>query len=69
MLVVIPFVINALMNFVLGLLVAAVLGPREFGLYAIGAALMVFVNAAAIDWLKLAAIRFYTGSDAEEVGR
>lgn len=66
MLVVIPFVINALLNFVLGLLVALVLGPEEFGLYAIGAALMVFVNAAAIDWLKLAAIRFYSGSGSAE---
>lgn len=67
MLVVIPFVVNAALNFVLGLLVAYVLGPEQFGLYAIGAALMVFVNAAAIDWLKLAAIRFYTGSGAAEV--
>lgn len=67
MLVVIPFLINAAMNFLLGLLVAWVLGPQEFGLYAIGAAVMVFVNAAAIDWLKLAAIRFYSGSDAAEI--
>jgi O-antigen/teichoic acid export membrane protein len=66
MLVVIPFVVNAALNFVLGLLVAWVLGPQEFGLYAIGAALMVVVNAIALDWLKLAAIRFYTGSGSSE---
>lgn len=65
MLVVIPFVVNAALNFALGLLVALVLGPEQFGLYAIGAALMVFVNAAALDWLKLSAIRFYTGGGPE----
>jgi O-antigen/teichoic acid export membrane protein len=67
MLVVIPFVVNALLNFVLGLLIALVLGPSEFGLYAIGAALTSLVNAAALDWLKFAAMRFYTGSDTDEI--
>lgn len=58
--VILPYLINAALNFVLGLLVAYFLGPDEFGRYAIGAALMVLINAACLDWLKLAAIRFYS---------
>ncbi|MCO4053587.1 MAG: lipopolysaccharide biosynthesis protein [Bosea sp.] len=54
------FAVNSALNFVLGLLVAKFLGPEQFGLYALGAALLVLVNAAGIDWLKLSAIRFYT---------
>jgi O-antigen/teichoic acid export membrane protein len=60
MIVILPFVINAGMNFVLGLLVALFLGPDLFGVYAIGAAILVLVNTALVDWLKLAAIRFYS---------
>lgn len=60
MTVLLPFVINAGMNFVLGLLVALFLGPDEFGRYAIGAAIIVLVNTALMDWLKLSAVRFYS---------
>lgn len=60
MTVLVPFVINAGLNFVLGLLIAYCLGPAEFGLYAIGAAIIVLVNTALLDWLKLSAIRFYS---------
>lgn len=60
MLVILPFVINAGMNFVLGLLVALFLGPEAFGVYAIGAAILVLVNTALVDWLKLSTIRFYS---------
>ena len=54
------FAANALMNFVIGLLVAKFLGPAAFGVYAIGAALMVLLNVAFLDWLKHSAVRFYT---------
>lgn len=54
------FAINSGLNFVLGLLVARFLGPEQFGLYALGAALMVLINAFAIDWLKLSTMRFYS---------
>lgn len=54
------FAINSVLNFALGLLVAHFLGPEQFGLYALGAALMVLINAFAIDWLKLSTIRFYS---------
>ncbi len=32
MLVVIPFVVNSALNFVLGLLIALIFGPEQFGL-------------------------------------
>jgi O-antigen/teichoic acid export membrane protein len=60
MTVLLPFVINAGLNFVLGLLIAYCLGPAAFGLYAIGAAIVVLVNTALLDWLKQSAIRFYS---------
>ena len=60
MTVLLPFVINAGLNFVLGLLIALFLGPAEFGRYAIGAAIIVLVNTALLDWLKLSAVRFYS---------
>jgi O-antigen/teichoic acid export membrane protein len=60
MILLLAFVLNAGINFILGLLVAYFLGPAEFGRYAIGASLMVLVMAACIDWLKYAAQRFYS---------
>ncbi|MDR6871485.1 O-antigen/teichoic acid export membrane protein [Bosea sp. BE125] len=60
MTVLLPFVINAGLNFVLGLLIAFFLGPAEFGRYAIGAAIIVLVNTALLDWLKISALRFYS---------
>jgi O-antigen/teichoic acid export membrane protein len=54
------FATNSALNFVLGLLIARFLGPEQFGLYALGAALLVLINAFAIDWLKLSTIRFYS---------
>lgn len=60
MLLAATFAINSGLNFVLGLLIARFLGPEQFGLYALGAALLVLINAVAIDWLKLSTIRFYS---------
>jgi O-antigen/teichoic acid export membrane protein len=60
MTVLLPFVLNAGLNFVLGLLIALFLGPAEFGRYAIGAAIIVLVNTALLDWVKLSAVRFYS---------
>ncbi|MDX3810404.1 lipopolysaccharide biosynthesis protein [Bosea thiooxidans] len=65
MTVILPFLVNAALNFILGLLVALFLGPEAFGLYAIGAALVVLVNTVALDWLKLSAVRFYTALTRE----
>lgn len=60
MTVLLPFVINAGLNFALGLLIAYFLGPAEFGRYAIGAAIIVLLNTALLDWIRLAAVRFYS---------
>lgn len=60
MTVLLPFIVNAGLNFVLGLLVALFLGPEAFGLYAIGAAAVVLINTALLDWLKLSVVRFYS---------
>ena len=60
MTVLLPFVINVGLNFVLGLLIALFLGPEEFGRYAIGAAIIVLVNTALLDWIRLSAMRFYS---------
>lgn len=60
MTVLLPFILNAGLNFVLGLLIAYGLGPAAFGLYAIGAAIVVLVNTALLDWLRLSTMRFYS---------
>ncbi len=60
MTVLLPFVINAGLNFVLGLLIAFFLGPEAFGRYAIGAAIIVLINTAMMDWIRLSAVRFYS---------
>lgn len=60
MTVLLPFVINAGLNFALGLLIAYFLGPEEFGRYAIGAAVLVLLNTACLDWIRLSAVRFYS---------
>lgn len=65
MTVLLPFIVNAGLNFVLGLLVALFLGPAAFGVYAIGAAIVVLVNTALLDWLKLSVIRFYSGRERD----
>ncbi|MCX7326202.1 MAG: oligosaccharide flippase family protein [Hyphomicrobiales bacterium] len=62
MLLAATFAINSCLNFILGLLIARFLGPEQFGLYALGSALLVLVNAFGIDWLKLSTIRFYQQS-------
>lgn len=60
MTVLLPFVINSGLNFALGLLIAYFLGPAEFGRYAIGAAIIVLLNTALLDWIRLSAVRFYS---------
>jgi O-antigen/teichoic acid export membrane protein len=57
--VVATFALNSIFNFAVGLLVAKFLGPAEFGRFALAMAIASFVNAAAFDWIRLAATRFY----------
>jgi O-antigen/teichoic acid export membrane protein len=63
--VLLPFIVNAGLNFVLGLVIALFLGPEAFGRYAIGAAIVVLVNTALLDWLKLSVVRFYSAQSRE----
>ncbi|MHB2169662.1 lipopolysaccharide biosynthesis protein [Alsobacter sp. R-9] len=54
------FLANAGFNFVLGLAVAGLLGPAEFGRYAMAGAVAVLVNAVFFYWLGFSAARFYS---------
>jgi O-antigen/teichoic acid export membrane protein len=67
MIAVIAFAANSLLNFVIGLLVAWLLGPEAFGIYAIGATLLVVLNACFLEWIKLSAVRFYTLESPDRV--
>ncbi len=60
MLVVATFLVNSAFNLALGLLVARFLGPQGFGQYAVAAALGVALNVLFLDWIRLAATRFYS---------
>ncbi|MDE2364501.1 MAG: lipopolysaccharide biosynthesis protein [Hyphomicrobiales bacterium] len=54
------FVVNALFNFVIGLIVAKFLGPEEYGRFALALALGLVIQTAIFDWIRLSAIRFYS---------
>ncbi len=58
--IILPFVSNTLMNFVIGLLLARFLGPAEYGRMALALAVGQVVQTLAFDWLRLAATRFYS---------
>jgi O-antigen/teichoic acid export membrane protein len=58
MIFVVVFVLNAAANFALGVIVSALLGPTEFGRFAmvtLGAATLAM---ALFDWLRLSCVRF-----------
>ncbi|UMY17551.1 polysaccharide biosynthesis C-terminal domain-containing protein [Methylobacterium organophilum] len=54
------FVVNAGLNFVLGLLIAKLLGPADFGRFALATAGAVVLNTLLFEWLRLSATRFYS---------
>ena len=56
--VALAFAVNALFNFVIGLLVAKFLGPEGFGRFALALAVAVVIQIACFDWIRLAATRF-----------
>jgi O-antigen/teichoic acid export membrane protein len=66
MLFVATFLVNAAFNLALGLLVARFLGPQGFGQYAIAAAIAVVLNTLMLDWIRLAATRFYSTRTRDE---
>ncbi|MFL5173901.1 MAG: lipopolysaccharide biosynthesis protein [Microvirga sp.] len=59
MTIIAAFLVNAGLNFALGLLVARFLGPDEFGRYAVAMAVAVVINTAFFEWLRLSTTRFY----------
>lgn len=60
-----PFVVNALLNFAIGLLVAKFLGPTEFGYYAFAASIAITLATLGFEWIRLSATRFYSETDRE----
>jgi O-antigen/teichoic acid export membrane protein len=54
----IVFLSNAVANFVLGILLSALLGPAEFGRYATVALGATTLATTSFDWLRLSSIRF-----------
>jgi hypothetical protein len=59
------FFLNAAANFVLGIVLGALLGPAEFGHYATVALGASTRAIASFDRLRLSSIRFYVGADRE----
>ncbi|MCZ8376380.1 MAG: hypothetical protein O9342_13465 [Beijerinckiaceae bacterium] len=53
------FVLSALVQFLLGLVVAWLLGPAEFGAYALAVAAGILLQTLCFEWLRLAATRFF----------
>ncbi len=54
------FLVNTLFNFAIGLLVALFLGPDQFGRFALALAVGMVAQTVAFEWIRLAAIRFYS---------
>ena len=61
MAVIAAFIINAGLNFVLGLLIAKLLGPADFGRFALATTGATVLNTVLFEWLRLSATRFYSG--------
>ena len=59
------FLVNTIFNFMIGLLVAKFLGPEQFGRFALALSVAAFIQNIAIDWIRLAAVRFYSQRSRE----
>lgn len=57
--IILLFVLNAAINLGLGLVVAAVLGPGDYGRFAIGMTVAMVVSTGLFDWLRLSTTRYY----------
>ena len=58
--VLLAFLANTIVNFVIGLTVAKFLGPEEYGRFALAFSIAAVVQVALFDWLRLAGTRFYS---------
>ncbi len=59
----VPFLLNSLLNFVVSLLVAKFLGPAEYGRFVLALSVGIVLQTLLFDWLRLAATRFYSEHD------
>ena len=57
--IVITFLLNAGLNFAVGLVVAAILGPASYGRYAVWASTGALLATGLFEWLRLSTARFY----------
>ena len=64
--VIAAFLVNTLCNFAIGLLVAKFLGPEQFGRFALALAVAMVLQTAALDWIRLSSIRFYSERTRQE---
>ncbi len=62
----IPFILNTLASFLVGLLVAKFLGPAEYGRYAVAMAIGIVAQTLGFDWLRLSATRFLSDRQRAE---
>lgn len=62
----VPFILNSLLNFVVSLLVAKYLGPEEYGRFVLALSAAVALQLLFFDWLRLSATRFYSERDRLE---
>ncbi len=60
------FIVNAVLNFLLGLVVAGALGPAEYGRFSIAFMAAIVAGTIAFDWLRLSATRFYSQKSSLE---
>lgn len=64
MTIVLTFICNAGLNLLLGLMVAGLLGPAEYGRFAVASMAAILVSTALFDWLRLSTTRFAGGGAA-----
>ena len=55
---ILTFVVNSGLSFLLGLAVAAVLGPDEFGRFAVASVAAIVASTLLFEWLRLSTTRF-----------
>ena len=60
MLIVVSFILNSALNFLLGLCIAGVLGPEFYGRFSVAFTGAMVLYMLLFDWLRLSATRFYS---------
>jgi O-antigen/teichoic acid export membrane protein len=60
LLIIFSFILNSLLNFAIGLLVAKFLGPAEYGRYALAFLAGSMLQWLLFEWIRASALRFYS---------